>query len=125
MTPPTFAELLTGYRRRAGVSRRGLARRAACDRQYLLRLEGGSRLCPSRPIVEGLCRALALPPLEANGLLLAAGLAPAALRDPAQWDDLIQAICDVLTDFRRPAAERAAFRAVICTLAAQWAPARP
>ena len=123
--PPTFAQLLRGYRLRAGLSNRNLAFRAGCDRQYLFRLEHGSRLCPSRPIVEGLIRALALPPFEANGLLVAARLAPAPLRDPSRWDDALQGVCDVLTDWRLTSAQRAGFRTVICTLALQWAPGRP
>jgi transcriptional regulator with XRE-family HTH domain len=71
-----FPERLRWWRRRRGLSQLELAGRAEISQRHLSFLELG-RAAPSRDMVLRLAAALSVPLRQSNGLLLAAGFAPA------------------------------------------------
>ena len=83
--PPRVGELLRGWRQRRRVSQLDLSLGAAVSARHLSFIETG-RARPSREMVLHLAERLEVPLRERNGLLLAAGYAPAygerSLGDP-------------------------------------------
>jgi transcriptional regulator with XRE-family HTH domain len=83
--PPRVGELLRGWRQRRRVSQLDLSLGAAVSARHLSFIETG-RARPSREMVLHLAERLEVPLRERNGLLLAAGYAPAygehSLDDP-------------------------------------------
>ncbi|WP_308190596.1 helix-turn-helix transcriptional regulator [Streptomyces sp. HPF1205] len=81
-----FAQALRASRTRRRLSQLELAVRAGTTQRHISFIENG-RSAPGRALVARLADSLALPPRERNGLLLAAGYAPAHpqrdLADPA------------------------------------------
>ena len=75
-TPPSFPARLVWWRKRRGLSQLSLAMAADCSQRHISFLELG-RTKPSREMVLRLAAALDLPLRHSNGLLLAAGYAPA------------------------------------------------
>jgi len=76
-----FGALLRRYRLRSGRSQADLGGRCNVVASYVGRIEAGERSAPTRPVVDALAAALALSVPEADGLLLAAGYAPAWAQD--------------------------------------------
>ncbi len=79
MAGQTLGDLLRYWRRARGTSQLALASAAATTPRYVSFVETG-RATPSRQMVVRLARALDVPLRERNGLLLAAGYAPAYQR---------------------------------------------
>ena len=72
----TIGSLLRGWRKTRSLSQLALAQEAEVSPRHICFLETG-RARPSREMVMLLCRVLDVPLRERNGLLLAAGFAPA------------------------------------------------
>ncbi len=120
-----FGRALREARVRAGLSQNALARRAGIDPAYVNRIEAApaaAPIVPRRPIVEALARALELSRIEADRLLLAAGMAPARLLEPGVWDATVSLVVEVLADPRLSRDDRAEFRQVLRLIAERWRP---
>src|SRR5436305_6882967 len=86
---PAFGQLLRSLRVRAGLSQNQLARHAGVDPAYVNRLEraaASSTALPSRRVVQALAEALDAGPVDAERLLVAAGLCPEAIAQLGGWD---------------------------------------
>ncbi len=112
-----FASLLTQHLRRRGLSANKLGLAIGIHPSHLNRIGAGLRKAPARALVEAMARGLGLNPLERSQFYVAAGYTPPGL---TEWDAGLQAYCDVLGDARIPEEERAAFTAMIVTLAQKW-----
>lgn len=87
MASQTLGDLLRYWRRTRGASQLALASAAATTPRYVSFVETG-RARPSRQMVVRLARALDVPLRERNGLLLAAGYAPAYQRGALDQPEL-------------------------------------
>lgn len=91
MSPPAGAPgvgpLLRDWRQRRRLSQLDLANEAAVSARHLSFVETG-RSRPSRELVLHLAEHLDVPLRERNGLLLAAGYAPAYARTPLEADEM-------------------------------------
>lgn len=85
---PTFARLLRDWRKARGASQLDLATSCGISQRHLSFLESG-RARPSRGMVLHLADALAVPLRDQNGLLVAAGFAPAFGPRPKGAPDLV------------------------------------
>jgi transcriptional regulator with XRE-family HTH domain len=115
-----FGALLRGLRERAGRSANALAREVEVDPSYLSRIENGGREAPRSHVVFAFGQALGLSLFDLNRLLLAAGYAPASLRQLGGWDEALQDVVDVLTDPLLTPTARDEFRSVVHLVAANW-----
>ena len=119
-TVATFAQLLRGYRERAGLSQRELARRTEINPAIISRFESGDR-GPSGPDqVLAIVRALRLDRARADLLLAAAGFWPEAILSLGPQDETLLAVARVLTSWDVDEKARTRFRAVVGLLAEQW-----
>jgi transcriptional regulator with XRE-family HTH domain len=89
MSGQSLGDLLRYWRRTRGTSQLELASAAATTPRYVSFVETG-RARPSRQMVARLARALDVPLHERNGLLLAAGYAPAYPRGALEAPELAQ-----------------------------------
>jgi len=89
MSGQSLGDLLRYWRRSRGTSQLELASAAATTPRYVSFVETG-RAQPSRHMVVRLARALDVPLHERNGLLLAAGYAPAYSRGALEAPELAQ-----------------------------------
>jgi transcriptional regulator with XRE-family HTH domain len=89
MSGQKLGDLLRYWRRTRGTSQLDLASAAATTPRYVSFVETG-RAQPSRQMVVRLARALDVPLHERNGLLLAAGYAPAYPRGALEAPELAQ-----------------------------------
>lgn len=115
-----FGVILREMRMGAGISRNKLAHAAGVNPSYLTRIEQGVREPPRLHIVEAIARGLALGEQARNQLIVAAGYAPVTVSQIGHWDDSLQAVAEVLTDFRLSPHERDQFRSVVMMIAARW-----
>jgi len=115
-----FPTLLRDYRERDGISRNGMAKRVGVDPSYLTRIEQGEREAPRQHIIMAITRYLRLTTAECNRLLASAGYVPATVTQIGTWDDALQAVVDVLVDFRIAPDERDRFRTTVIAIAAHW-----
>ena len=125
---PTFGQLLRSLRVRAGLSQNQLARRAGVDPAYVNRLERApaeSTAFPSRRVVQALAEALDAGPVDAERLLVAAGLCPEAISRLGGWDACLGDVASVLADARLSADDRAEFRELLRVVAARWRMSSP
>ncbi|MBV9049819.1 MAG: helix-turn-helix transcriptional regulator, partial [Solirubrobacterales bacterium] len=83
----TIGELLRSWRRRRSLSQLELSLNAAISSRHLSFVETG-RARPSREMVLHLAEELQVPLRERNGLLLAAGYAPAYAERPLDTPDM-------------------------------------
>jgi transcriptional regulator with XRE-family HTH domain len=120
---PSFGQLLRFLRIRAGLSQNQLARSAGVDPAYVNRLErapADSTALPSRRVVKSLAEALDAGPVDAERLLVAAGLCPEAITQLGGWDACLGDVASVLADDRLSADDRAEFRELLRVVAARW-----
>jgi transcriptional regulator with XRE-family HTH domain len=120
---PSFGQLLRFLRIRAGLSQNQLARSAGVDPAYVNRLERApvdSTALPSRRVVKSLAEALDAGPVDAERMLVAAGLCPEAITQLGGWDACLGDVASVLADDRLSADDRAEFRELLRVVAARW-----
>jgi transcriptional regulator with XRE-family HTH domain len=104
---PAFARLLAQYRTERGWSKADLAKRANLDPSTITRFEQGTR-APERETVIMLGETMALPVVERDRLLAAAGFRSEL------WDDpLLVELANVLGDSTVPAGAKAEVRTLI------------
>src|SRR5262245_57281036 len=117
-----FAELLTRWRERAGLSQNALARRMGVNPAYVNRLEHGGRGASNRALVESAAAALELGAQERDRLLAAAGHWPAALADLGPADPSLRLVADLLADPSLAPDEKRLFRLHVRLAALPWRP---
>jgi transcriptional regulator with XRE-family HTH domain len=115
-----FADLLAGFRQRAGLSQCALGRRSGVNASYLNRLESGERRVPTPLVAAALAQALALSPQETDRLLWSIGAVPPSLQRLDSAAPTLLAVARLLSDPRLAADARADLRACIETLARWW-----
>jgi transcriptional regulator with XRE-family HTH domain len=104
---PAFARLLAQYRTERGWSKADLAKRANLDPSTITRFEQGTR-APERETVIMLGETMALPVVERDRLLAAAGFRSEL------WDDpLLVELANVLGDSTVPAGAKTEVRALV------------
>ncbi len=104
---PAFARLLAQYRTERGWSKADLAKRADLDPSTITRFEQGTR-APERETVLQIAEAMALPVVERDRLLAAAGFRSEL------WDDpLLVELANVLGDSTVPAGAKTEVRTLI------------
>lgn len=116
----SFADLLAGFRERAGLSQVALGRRAGVDASYLNRLESGERRVPTPDLLGALVAALDLDPPEADRLWWSLDLLPPALRRLGDAAPTLLAVARVLAAPQLAPGARDDFRACVETLARHW-----
>ena len=124
MEMATFAELLKGYRERAGFSQRALARASQINPAIISRLESGDRTPSGPEQVLAIVRALALDDLSADRLLASAGYWPRAVLALGPQDESLLAVARVLTDGGVEQEAKIRFRHLLRLMAEQWEASR-
>jgi transcriptional regulator with XRE-family HTH domain len=115
-----FAVQLKESRLRAGISQRGLARKAAVNPAIMSRLESGDRMPSGPEQVIHISRALGLDENATDALLAAAGFWPQVVLAAGPANDVLLAVARVAASDRLDNAAKERFRRLVLAAAEQW-----
>lgn len=117
---PSIAELIKGYRERAGMTQNGLARSIGVNPAYINRLEKWGKGANNRELIEQVAAALGLSSLETDDLLAAGGHLPVVFTKLGAGDETLLLVADILSDDSITARDKRVFRLHIKLASRPW-----